>query len=473
MQIRSFGKLSDGRSAGLYILSNRNGMQVHLTEYGASIVRLIVPGRDEKFRDVVLGYDDVSGYEKGGVFFGATVGRFANRISNASFDMNGRHYILTANDGPNTLHGGRDFYNQRLWSPVISFGEVSTAEIAASYAVESMNDWSRELRGAGRREINRIDAAAEIGIPSTDTDETASVGDRITFRLVSPDGDQGFPGELHISVTYTLTDDNELHIDYSASLDTEEERSAIRPSAKAGSADDDTHVEIGIPATGGAAANAGKNDYVAEDEGAEQAAGKNRKLATPLNLTNHSYFNLNGHDSGTVLMQKVWINADQFTEADSRSIPTGTLLDVKWTPMDFRQAKELGQDIDNDYEPLRFGNGYDHNYVLRSSEEAGAEESTSRIEGQTAYREVASMVSDDSGIQMTVLTDLPGMQLYTANYVDGEPGKDGAVYGKRSAACFETQFWPDAVNKEGFPGGVLREGEEFTSRTTYKFSIIE
>lgn len=469
MQIRSFGKLSDGRSAGLYILSNRNGMQVHLTEYGASIVRLIVPGRDEKFRDVVLGYDDVSGYEKGGFFFGATVGRFANRISSASLDMNGRHYILTANDGPNTLHGGRDFYNQRLWSPVISFGEVSTGEIAAAYAVESMNDWSRELRGAGRREINRIDAAAEIGIPSTENAKGMTEGDSITFRLVSPDGDQGFPGELHISVTYTLTDGNELHIDYCARLKTAEERPAIRLSAK-GQTVDDAHAEISIPAS---------------DSGTAQETSEAKKdFATPVNLTNHSYFNLNGHDSRTVLLQKVQINADQFTEADSRSIPTGTLLDVKWTPMDFRQAKELGQDIDNDYEPLRFGGGYDHNYVLRAGRSAaeatgqeasdtGAEAAGNMLEGQTAYREVAGMYSDDSGIRMTVLTDLPGMQLYTANFLDAEPGKDGAVYGRRSAACFETQFWPDAVNKEGFPGGMLREGEEFTSRTTYKFSVIE
>lgn len=423
MRIRSFGKLSDGRPAGLYILSNRNGMEVHLTEYGAAIVRLIVPDRNGKYRDVVLGYDEVSGYEKGGSSFGGVVGRFANRISNASFDMNGRHYILTANNGPNALHGGRDFYVQRMWSPVISFGTVSTSDIAAAYAVESMNDWSREPRGR------------EKG----DTEES------ITFTLDSPDGDQGFPGGLHIAVTYTLTSDNELNIDYRVSFIEKEESSAIKLSAKVT---------------------------------AEVSAAASAPVSTPLNLTNHSYFNLNGHDSGTVLTQIVQINADKFTEADSRSIPTGTLLDVKWTPMDFRKPKALGQEIDNDYEPLRFGNGYDHNYVLRANDATGTEDSAEgmsgkMLDGQAAYREVASMYSEDSGIRMSVLTDLPGLQLYTANGLDGEPGKDGAVYGRRSAACFETQFWPDAVNKPDFPGGILRKGEIFTSRTTYKFSIEE
>ncbi len=459
MKFRSFGKLSDGRDTGLYILSNRNGMEAHLTDYGAAVVRLIVPDRDGKFRDVVLGYEDAAGYEKGGVFLGATVGRFANRISNASFDMNGRHYILTANDGPNTLHGGRDFYSQRIWQPVISFGKVSSRDIAAAYAVESMNDWSREMRGAAQG--------------ASDTD----VSDKITFILNSPDGDQGFPGDLHIEVTYTLTDDNELHIDYRACFDAEEEMSAIPPSARgAGASGDATHAEIGIPvsasgqamsAGGGAsrAMNAGTGASQVMSMGAGTSSqneasdeGKaDRRLSTPLNLTNHSYFNLNGHDSGTVLTQIVRIDADKFTETDSRSIPTGTLLDVKWTPMDFRKPKTLLEDIDKDYEPLRFGGGYDHNYVLNE-------------EGQTEYREVACMYSADSGIRMSVLTDLPGMQLYTGNYLDNEQGKDGAVYKKRSAACFETQFWPDAVNKESFPGGVLREGEEFTSRTTYKFN---
>lgn len=397
MKTRAFGNLSDGRTAGLYIISNRNGMEAHLTDYGAALVRLIVPDRYGKFRDVVLGYDDAEGYERGGSSFGGTVGRFANRISNAAFDLNGRRYILTANNGPNTLHGGRDFYVHRLWSPLIGFGKISSGDIASAYAVESMNDWS----GSGTAAIDQEDS--------------------VTFVLDSPDGDQGFPGAIQIRVTYTITDNNELCIEYRAAFAEEE----------------------GMPLTG--------SGEEAEDQG--------RSISTPLNLTNHSYFNLNGHDSGTVLTHRVQIKAGSFTETDMRSIPTGTLLDVKWTPMDFRIAKPLGQDIGADYEPLKYGNGYDHNYVLNSE--------------KAELREAASMYADDSGIKMTVLTDMPGLQLYTANGLDNEEGKDGAVYRKRSAACFETQFWPDAVNKENFPGGILREGERFTSLTVYRFSVVE
>lgn len=419
MITRSFGKLSDGRTAGLYILRNKKGMEAHLTDYGAALVRLIVPDKNGGKRDVVLGYDDVAAYEKGGVSFGGTVGRYANRISNAAFDLNGRHYILTANDGPNMLHGGRDPYNHRLWSAIIPFGKISTADISSAYALESMNDWSREPRGRETGMVNPLSEsfASNEGL-SVSTDGSSFVyqdegsgkapsglADSITFTLESPDGDQGFPGDLRIEVTYTLTEECELHLDYRVTL---------------------------------------KGGGVSE---------------TPLNLTNHSYFNLNGHDSGTVLTQEVQIDADYFTESDRRLIPTGILLDVSRTPMDFRQPKALSQDIEADYEPLRFAGGYDHNYVLSS--------------GQGEYRRVASMYAEESGIKMTILTDLPGMQLYTANFLDNEPGKDGAVHGRRSAACFETQFWPDTVNKANFPGGLVRAGEDYTSRTTYKFSIGE
>ena len=413
MIIRSFGKLSDGRAAGLYILRNKHGMEAHVTDIGAALVRLIVPDKDGNKRDVVLGYDDAAAYEQGGCSFGGTVGRVANRISNAAFDLNGRHYILTANDGPNCLHGGRDPYVHRLWSPVISFGKVSTGDIALS-ATESMNDWSQVPLG---RNTSRFNAVTDDQIAGTDDFNDLSkippVGDSITFALDSPDGDQGFPGDLHIEVTYTLTNRDELHLDYKAVL---------------------TRGEPGV----------GPADTAAP-------------FAVPLNLTNHSYFNLNGHDSGTVLTHKVWIDADWFTESDRRLIPTGALLEVGRTPMDFRKAKALAEDIGADYEPLKFAGGYDHNYVLSSD--------------KTEYRKVAYMYSEDSGIKMTVLTDLPGMQLYTSNFLDNEPGKDGAVYAKRGAACFETQFWPDTINKSHFPGGMVAEDAPFTSRTTYKFTI--
>lgn len=435
MITRSFGKLSDGRSAGLYILRNKNGMEAHLTDYGAAIVRLLVPDQNGKKVDVVLGYDDAAAYEKGEVSFGATVGRYANRISNAAFDLGGRHYVLTANDGPNMLHGGRDPYNHRLWSTVIPFGKISTADISSAYALESMNDWSRERRGRETGIYNPVDAeearrlaehAASEGLAVSEQGSSSYVfqgdsagkaptglADSITFALDSPDGDQGFPGDLHIEVTYTLTEENELHLDY--------------------------HVTL--------------------NPGSISVEGSGEHKEVPLNLTNHSYFNLSGHDSGSVLEHFVRINAEWFTESDRRLIPTGELIDVSRTPMDFREPKKLSQDIEADYEPLRFGGGYDHNYVI--------------TKGERSYREVAEMYSEATGIRMTVLTDLPGMQLYTGNFLDDEPGKDGAVYGKRSAACFETQFWPDTINKENFPGGLIRAGEDFTSRTTYKFSVSE
>ena len=372
MKAVSFGKLSDGRLAGLYILRNVNGMEVRLTDYGATIVSILLPGRDGVCRDVVLGHDDVSGYETGHGSIGAVVGRFANRIGNARFMIGRDSYELTANNGPNALHGGRDPYVKRLWDTKVAFGQISSHEIS-KYAKESLND--------------NANAFLKENI----------AGDSVTFCLDSPDGDQGFPGDLHVEVTYTLTDDNELHLDYSALCN--------------------------------------------ED--------------TPLNLTNHSYFNLDGHDSGSVLNQLVQINAEKFTPNDEWSLPTGEIRDVAGSPMDFRKAKALGRDIGMEDEQLRVGNGYDHNFVL---------------DGE-GYREVASLFSEESGIHMSVLTDLPGMQLYTAHGMSGEPGKDGAVYWQRCSVCFETQFWPDAINRIAFPGGVLHEGERFTSRTTYKFSV--
>ena len=174
-------------------------------------------------------------------------------------------------------------------------------------------------------------------------------------------------------------------------------------------------------------------------------------------MTNHSYFNLNGQGRGTILTHIAQIDADYITETDRRLITTGTLLPVRWTPMDFRTAKVIGEEIANDYEPLHFGNGYDHNFVLNGSGEE--------------YRQVGYLYSAESGIKMTVLTDMPGMQLYTGNFLDGEAGKNDSEYLPRNGVCLETQFWPDAINKDNFPGGTLTEGETFTSRTTYAFSI--
>ena len=340
-----FGITSDGKEAGLFILQNTKGTRAAVTDYGAAVVRLIILDKMGIERDVVLGYDDVSGYEKGESFFGATVGRVANRIGNGRFMLGGKTYELTRNDGPNTLHGGRDFYAKRLWD------------------VEDVTEGS------------------------------------VRFHLSSPDGDQGFPGNLHITVTYTLTEWNELNIDYTARSDAD----------------------------------------------------------TPLNLTNHSYFNLGGHAGGTVLSQSAIIYACYVTEPDENLIPNGRFVHVDGTPMDFRRSKPLGRDIGEDYYLLKLGHGYDHNYVLSES----------------GYREVAALLCRETGIGMTVRTDLPGMQVYTSNFLDHEPGKGGAVYHRRDAVCFETQYFPDAVNKENFAGGLLRAGEIFKSRTSYVFSVHE
>ena len=377
-----FGKLKDGRSAGLYILESADGMRAAVTDYGAALVSLAVPDRKGVLRDVVLGHDDASGYETGSGHIGASVGRFANRIANAGFELNGRTYYLTANNGTNCLHGGRDFFKNRLWTVKIDFTSVRSGDIMAAYASESISDKdpSRGLRGMH--------------------------DNMITFCLDSPDGDQGFPGNMHIEVTYSLPGNGRLRIDYRAETDAD----------------------------------------------------------TPVSFTNHSYFNLNGHDSGTVMGHTARINAEYYTPVDERLIPLKEASPVEGTPFDFREEKMLGRDINADNEQLSFGGGYDHNFVIGDS----AYET-----GDRTIREAGVLYSDDSGICMTVLTDMPDMQIYTANGLKDEPGKDGAVYGRRNAVCLETQFRPNAINSSDpdiREGCILRAGEEFTSSTIYRFS---
>ncbi len=343
IMVSSFGVTSKGVETSLYTLKNQNGMVAAVSDFGATLVQIQVPDKDGKVQDVVLGYDDVKGYEAGTLYFGATVGRVANRIGKASFELNGKTYQLTQNDNQNSLHGGRDYYNYRMW-------------------------------------------------------ETEEVDDNhVTFLLHSEDGDQGYPGNVDIRVTYTLTEENEVKIHY-----------------------------VAVP----------------EED-------------TLLNLTNHSYFNLSGNGSGTVLDQEVMICADAYTRADAESIPTGEIVPVEGTPMDFRQMKPIGKEIEADYEALHLGGGYDHNWVLNG----------------IGTRKVAAMHSEATGITMEVYTDLPGMQLYTGNFIVRETGKNGAIYEKRHAACFETQYFPDAVHKDHFQGPVVRAGETYDTTTTYKFFV--
>lgn len=343
MKQRSFGKNKRGEKATLYIFENKNGVRMEVSDFGATLYALWVPDKNKKMRDVVLGYDDPIGYEgSGGTFFGATVGRNANRIKNAAFTLNGKEYSLDKNNGNNNLHSGLDFYSFRIWN-VKEYKENS-----------------------------------------------------ITFVLHSPSGDQGFPGELDMHVTYTLTEDNAVKIDYFA-----------------------------IP-----------------------------NADTIINMTNHSYFNLNGHDWGSVLEQSVWIDADTFTKTDAESIPTGEVISVEGTPMDFRIAKEIGRDMQQSYEALLLGNGYDHNWCLKN-------------EGN--FAKVAEMHAKESGITLEIFTDLPGMQLYSGNFIVEEIGKQGTVYQQRQGICFETQYYPDAIHHKNFKSPVCKAGDIYQTTTMYRF----
>ena len=339
---KEFGATKNGEKASCYVLKNSKGMEAVVSDFGASLLKLYVPDKDGKTQDVVLGYETLEDYENGGDSLGATVGRVANRIGMAEFELNEKKYELTKNDnGKNTLHGGIDFYNKRMW-----------------------------------------DVKEE--------DDT-----HVVFALVSPDGDQGFPGEVKIEVSYTITEENELKIHYHAIPDQD----------------------------------------------------------TLLNMTNHSYFNLSGHASGTAWNAKVWIDADAFTETDAELIPTGTVVPVEETPMDFRKEKVVEKEIGADYTPLKLAGGYDHNWVLNGK----------------GFRKAASAESEETGIKMEVYTDLPGIQFYSGNFLAGSKGKEGAVYEKGYGICFETQYFPDAIHKENFESPITKAGEVYDTTTVYKF----
>lgn len=346
----SFGTTKNGEKATLYTMENKNGMKVSVTDYGANVVHIVVPDKNGKLEDVALGFDDVRGYDEYATYFGAFIGRNGNRIANGTFQLNGTTYNLEKNNGPNNLHGGFKGYNNYM------------------YEVECFNE-----EGEASIELSRL----------------------------SPDMEQGFPGNLDITVTYTLTEENELAIEYLAVSDKD----------------------------------------------------------TVVNLTNHSFFNLGGHDSGTILDHEVFIDADYFTPTDETLIPTGEIRPVEGTPMDFRKEQRVGDRIEADYEPLKLADGYDHNYVLNNSGE------------DVEY--VASLYDPKSGRRMEVFTDLPGMQLYSGNFIDGKvAGKGGTLYKKREGICFETQLFPDACNeKEFFKSSVVKAYEEYSTMTVYKFTV--
>lgn len=327
----------------MYTFENKNGMVMEVTDFGATLYSLIVPDRDGNLVDVVLGYDSTEEYMgPSGTGFGATIGRNGNRIGKAEFTLNGKTYQLDKNNNGNNLHSGLDYYHYRMWT---------------------------------EKEITE---------------------NSITFSLHSPDGDQGFPGNFDVDVTYTLTDDNELKIDYNGVTDAD----------------------------------------------------------TVINMTNHSYFNLNGHASGNILEHELWVDADAFTATDDKLIPTGEIRSVEGSPMDFRVKKLVGRDIDEDYDALNYAAGYDHNWCLNNNGE---------------FKKVIEISSDLSGITMEVCTDLPGVQIYAGNFLVSEPGKLGATYKKRQGICFETQHYPDAINHDNFPSPVVKKGEAYKTTTVYKF----
>ncbi len=341
-----FGELADG--IALYTLTNRNGLEVQISNYGGAVVSVKTPDRAGRMADIVLGYDQPQSYADDTVFFGVLVGRYANRIAKGKFSLKGVEYQLAQNNPPNHLHGGVRGFNKVIWHP---------------------------------REVSRADGAA------------------LELSYVSKDGEEGYPGNLSVKVTYILTNANELRIEYSATTDKE----------------------------------------------------------TIVNLTNHSYFNLAGAGSGSILQHVLRINASRFTPIDKTSIPTGELKMVKGTPFDFTRPTVIGSRIDQADEQLRFGKGYDHNFVLNKK---GKELSFA-----------AEVYEPKSGRVLEMWTTEPGVQLYTGNFLDNVHGKADKFYNKRDAFCLEAQHFPDSPNKPSFPSPVLEPNQRYMQTTVYKFTV--
>jgi aldose 1-epimerase len=340
---------NDGRPITLYTLTNSHGVEVRAMNYGGIIVSIRVPDRKGQLADVVLGHDTLEGYTPNPPYIGAIIGRYGNRIANGTFTIDGKTYTLPKNDGPNTLHGGIN----KTFDRVVWEGEP--------------------LKGK----------------PG------------VAFHYVSKDGDDGFPGNVKVRVSYTLTDANEILIDYEATAD----------------------------------------------------------KATPINLTQHSYFNLAGEGSGDVLNHEIMINADRFTPVDKNLIPTGELRPVKGTPLDFTQPTKIGARIDDSYEQIALGHGYDHNFVIN------------RKSKDTGMVLAARVYEPNSGRVLEVSTTQPGVQFYTGNFLDGSvTGKQGHVYQRRNAFCLETQHYPDSPNHPDFPNTILKPGATFHEKTVFKFS---
>lgn len=347
MKTEAFGSIQSGKKATLYILENKNHTVVKVTDFGATLVSVLFADKEGVMKDMVLGYDDAASYEKGTSCFGATIGRNGNRIKDARFTIDGKEWVIEANENNNSLHSGKNGFNHLMW----------------------------EMKESG--------------------------DNYVTFYHYSPQEEQGFPGNMHVTVTYTLDDEDTVHITYHAKADAD----------------------------------------------------------TVMNFTNHSYFNLAGHDSGVMLDQKLQLFADAYTpDEDSHSIPTGEIAPVAGTPMDFTTMKPIGQDINADFEQLHFTGGYDHNYVI--SDKPGT------------MRQMAKAECDASGIAMDAYTECCGVQLYAGNFIGTQTGKGGVTYGDRHGFCLESQFYPNAVNEKNFPSPVVPANTEYHSETKYHFYHI-
>ncbi|MBX0292316.1 galactose mutarotase [Hymenobacter sp. HSC-4F20] len=347
--VASFGNTPAGAEAQLYTLTNAHGLKATITTYGGTLTSLLTPDKNGQLGDVVLGFDNLGGYTsdvylKEGPYFGALIGRYGNRIKGGKFTLDGKEYTLAKNNGPNTLHGGKRGFDKVIWQ-------------------------------------------AQPG--------TSADGQTLTLTYLSTDGEEGYPGNLKVTVVYTLTNDDALRLDYTATTD----------------------------------------------------------KATPLNLTNHSYFNLNHGQAKNALDHVLTLNADRFTVVDATLIPTGELRPVQGTPMDFRQPHAIGERI------TQVPGGYDHNWVLADKQRAQPELAA------TVYEPV-------SGRTMEVRTDQPGVQFYSGNFLNGNlTGKGGTTYGKNYGFCLETQHFPDSPNQPKFPSTILQPGQTFHSTTEYRFGV--
>ncbi|MEW4489304.1 aldose epimerase family protein [Thalassoglobus sp. JC818] len=350
-EAKPFGKTKDGEAVESYTLKNDNGMEVRVITRGTTITNIFVPDSDGNVADVVLGFDDVAGYEsEDNQYFGCTAGRVANRIAEGKFSLNGKDYSLAINNEPNHLHGG--------------------VERSLDKVVWKAKPFENEM------------------------------GQGVVFRYVSPHGEEGYPGTLSSVVRMTLKKDkNDLVIRYSATTD----------------------------------------------------------QATPINLTNHSYFNLAGAGSETVLDHELTLFCDSYTPVDEGLIPTGVIESVEGTPIDFREPHKIGERITEYDEASTIG--YDHNLVING--EAGK------------TRKAAELKDPASGRVLTVKTDQPGVQFYSGNFLKGQTGKDGKVYPHRSAICLETQHFPDSINQPEFPSVVLEPGEKYQHVCIFSFSTEE